>query len=96
MSGGPSSGLTASSSTLTAYREAAIRAREWALTERSGRRACEEQLAATRTATAVTLPPPAPPAAEISPVLWIAIGAAAVLAALGAGVGIGVAAAGRP
>jgi len=91
MSEGSSSWLTVSSSTLTAYREAAIRAREWALTERSGRRACEEQLAATRTATAVALPPPAPPpAAEISPGIWIAIGAAAVLAALGAGVGIGV------
>jgi len=95
MSGGPSSGLTASSSTLTVYREAALRAREWALVERSARQACEERLAEVRTATTVVLPPPVPPPAELSPVLWIAIGAAAALAALGAGVGIGVAVTGQ-
>ena len=92
---GPSGGLTASSSTLTVYREAALRAREWALVERSARRACEAQLAEVRTSTAVALPPPAPPPAEVSPAVWIAIGVAAVLAALGAGVGIGVAVTGQ-
>lgn len=86
-----------SSSTLTVYREAALRAREWALVERSARRACEAQLAEVRTATVVVIPPPAPPAPETSPILWLAIGVAAVVAALGAGIGIGAAVvAGKP